>query len=305
MFGRKSVLGGQYFSLRGSGLVRGRLLCRLALLACVLGQAISTGALGQTEELSALNARIAGLERAIQYAEAIPLAVQYAEGVKAHAGAESLAYAGALDRLARLYLYQNRWTDAEPLYKQALGIREKVLGSDHPDVASSMFSLAKVYSSEGRGSEAEPLYQRGLAIAERALGPDHPLVAQGLNNLGLLYWGQGRFAEAEPLQKRGLAIREKAHGPDHPAVGNSLNNLAEMYTALGRYAEAEPLSKRALAIRRKRWGRSIRRLAIRSATSRGFTARSSATPRPSRLTNRLSLFGKRRWVPTIPTWPIR
>ena len=39
---------------------------------------------------------------------------------------------------------QGKYDDAEPLYKRALTIREKVLGPRHPDVASSLNNLASL-----------------------------------------------------------------------------------------------------------------------------------------------------------------
>ena len=160
----------------------------------------------------------------------------------------------ALNDLAELYHDQGRYADAEPLFKRALTIREKALGPDHPDVATTLNNLAELYHDQGRYADAEPLYKRSLAILEKALGPDHPDVATDLNNLAELYRDQGRYAEAEPLYKRSLAIKEKALGPDHPSVAASLKNLAGLYRNQGRYAEAEPLSKRSLAIYEKALG---------------------------------------------------
>src|ERR1700730_1494241 len=130
--------------------------------------------------------------------------------------------ARALYSLGVVYDAQGKSTEALPLYKRALAIREKALGPDHPNVAASLDSLAGVYLAPGRYAEAEPLHKRALAIYEKALGPDHADVATSLNNLAELYRNQGRYAEAEPLHKRALAIREKALGLDHPAVATSL-----------------------------------------------------------------------------------
>jgi CHAT domain-containing protein/Tfp pilus assembly protein PilF len=145
-------------------------------------------------------------------------------------------------------------TPRPSLYKRSLAIREKVLGPDHPDVATILNNLVRLYRNQGRTAEAEPLLQRALAIREKALGRDHPDVATSLNDLAVLYRDQGRTAEAEPLYKRSLAIWEKALGPDHPDVATSLNNLAGLYGTEGRYAEAEPLYKRSLAIVEKALG---------------------------------------------------
>jgi CHAT domain-containing protein len=150
-----------------------------------------------------------------------------------------------------------KYAEAIPLVQQVLALREKVLGPDHPDVATVLNSFGILYDKQGRYAEAEPLYKRALAIREKALGPDHPdhfLVAMSLANLAVLYGNQRRYAEAEPLNKRALAIFEKTLGPDYPAVAGSLNNLAADYDNQGHYAEAEPLYKRALAIWEKALG---------------------------------------------------
>jgi tetratricopeptide (TPR) repeat protein len=168
--------------------------------------------------------------------------------------AQGLDEANELNKRAIEFENAGRHSDAEPLYKQSLAIREKVLGADNPDVAAALNNLAGLYYKEGRYADAEPLFKRSLAIKEKTFGPDNPDVAQSLNNLAGLYDAQGRYADAEPLYKRSLAIFEKALGPDHPDVAQSLNNLAVLYYDQGRNADAEPLFKRSLAIKEKTFG---------------------------------------------------
>jgi tetratricopeptide (TPR) repeat protein len=158
------------------------------------------------------------------------------------------------ERVIELY-NAGRYSDAVPIAQRVLALREKALGRDHPDVATSLYNLASLYDSQGRYADAEPLYQRSLAIREKALGRDHPDVAAALNNLALLNDKQGRYADAEPLYQRALAIDQKKLGRDHPDVATDLNNLAELYNKQGRYADAEPLYQRSLAIREKALGR--------------------------------------------------
>jgi tetratricopeptide (TPR) repeat protein len=149
---------------------------------------------------------------------------------------------------------RGRYTEAKPLYEQALAIRKMALGPEHPDVATSASNLAVLYVNQDQYAPAEPLYQLALAVQEKALGPEHPDVARSLNNLAELYRAQGQYAQAEFLCCRALAIREKALGPEHPDVAESLNNLAALYFDQGQYAKAEPLCRRALAIREKALG---------------------------------------------------
>jgi tetratricopeptide (TPR) repeat protein len=145
-----------------------------------------------------------------------------------------------------------QYEQAEPLLQRALAIRERVLGSEHHDTATSLNNLALLYWNQGKFEQAEPLYQRSLAIRERVLGSEHPDTSESLNNMASLYQDQGKFEQAEPLYQRAIAIDEKVFGPEHPEVATDLNNLASLYQDQGKYEQAEPLYQRAQAIR-ERW----------------------------------------------------
>jgi CHAT domain-containing protein/tetratricopeptide (TPR) repeat protein len=135
------------------------------------------------------------------------------------------------------------------LWQQILVIREKQLGPEHLDIATSLNKLALLYRAEGRYGQAEPLYRRSLAIREKLLGPGHPDTATILNNLGRLLESQGRFGEAEFYYKRTLAIYENVLGPWHASTAIILNNLAALYDSQGRKTEAERLYIRSIAIK--------------------------------------------------------
>jgi tetratricopeptide (TPR) repeat protein len=167
---------------------------------------------------------------------------------------EFLEVARLLNELGFYLKERGRYSDAEPFYERSMAIREKVLGAEHPDLATSLNNLAVLHDYQGQYAKAEPLYQRALAIREKALGPEHPDVANSFNCLGAFYTNQGKYAKAAPLYQRALAIREKALIPEHPDVATSLNNLASLHDDQGQYAKAEPLYKRALAIRENTLG---------------------------------------------------
>ena len=63
---------------------------------------------------------------------------------------------------------------AEPLFEQALQIRRKALGPEHPGIARSLHNLALLYVEMGDYARAEPLYQQALQIYQKVLGPDNP-----------------------------------------------------------------------------------------------------------------------------------
>jgi tetratricopeptide (TPR) repeat protein len=72
--------------------------------------------------------------------------------------------AASLNNLAELYRAQGQYTEAEPLSKRALAIREKAFGSEHPNVATSLENYAGLLRLMDRPDEAEPLESRAKAI---------------------------------------------------------------------------------------------------------------------------------------------
>jgi CHAT domain-containing protein/Tfp pilus assembly protein PilF len=142
--------------------------------------------------------------------------------------------ATGLNNLADLYRSEGRLAEAEPLFKRALEIIEKALGSDHPSLSMGLNNLGELYRSEGRYAEAELLYKRALTIAQKAFGPNNPEVAKSLQNLALIYIQRGGYAEAEPINKHALEIYTETLGPGHPFVALSLANLAELHRRQGK-----------------------------------------------------------------------
>ena len=167
--------------------------------------------------------------------------------------AKSSVFASLVSKSAR-YLYERgQYAQAEPLFLQALQLRERVLSPDHPDVASLLNSLALLFREQGKYAQAEPLFLQALQLRERVLGPEHPEVASSLNSLAALYWSLGRYEQAEQLLQRALYIWEHALGPDHPEVARPLNNLGLIYGMQGKYVQAESLLRRAFST----WERSL------------------------------------------------
>ena len=97
---------------------------------------------------------------------------------------------------------------AEPLYRQALEIKKKALGEEHPDYANSLNNLAALYRALGAYDRAEPLFCQALEIKKKALGEWHPDYANSLNNLALLYQATNRPQQALTTLGRGMEIQQ-------------------------------------------------------------------------------------------------
>ncbi|PNH10349.1 Nephrocystin-3 [Tetrabaena socialis] len=150
-----------------------------------------------------------------------------------------------------LLLCAGRGMEAEPLSRQALELRRRVLGEEHPDTASSVSSLASCIQDQGRYVEAEPLHPQALELQRQVLGEEHPDTASSINNLAGCIQEQGRYVEAEPLHRQALELRRQVLGEEHPDTASSINNLAGCIQEQGRYVEAEPLYRQALELRRR------------------------------------------------------
>ncbi len=152
------------------------------------------------------------------------------------------ARGAAAEREASQLLKEGRYADGLAKAREALALREQVLGPKHLDVAESLTTLAEFYRSMGQYADAERLHRRALAIREDLLSSDHAQVAQSLNNLAMLRNAQATYTEAETMLLRALDILERLQATMHGNYGlqaEILENLATAYRALGKVAEAE------------------------------------------------------------------
>jgi tetratricopeptide (TPR) repeat protein len=158
------------------------------------------------------------------------------------------------DTLGEIYRELSHYEEAETMHRQALAIRRKLWGDEHPAVASSLSNLGLVLWSRGKLAEAEAVERKSLEIRRKLFGPEHPAVATSLNNLALVLKDQGKLPEAESAFRQTLALDRKMLGSDDPELGRALDNLGTVLRPEGKLAEAETMHREALAVRRKLFG---------------------------------------------------
>ena len=159
---------------------------------------------------------------------------------------------------------RGRYNEAEPLYREALAIRVRHLGEDHPLTAQSLQNLAQLLQNLGRYAEAEPLHRRALAVKRKTLGDAHPSVTISLNNLGSLLaiqLGPARSRRSRSSGKRWRSIGRcsASRTPTSPrACGISANALRLQ----GNFEGAEQHYRQALAMNRQLFGADHFRIAL-------------------------------------------
>lgn len=214
--------------------------------------ALARSACAQSEDLALLKGQVFELYQSAKYADAEPLAEQYADAIRTKFGEDHEEFAGAIEWLGRIYLAQARYGDAEQAYKYALEIAEAVRGPNAAEIDSKLSGLASAYELQGRLTEAEALFRRALENNEKAPNVDGLSVASSQHNLAGLYRSQGRLAEAEPLYRRALEFERNALPLDDPRLATVMANFGSLCQELGRFGEAEPLLLQALDVRRRK-----------------------------------------------------
>lgn len=175
---------------------------------------------------------------------------------------QELQEATGLLRQAELLQEEKKFNAAVPLMEQALALKEKALGVDHPEVAALLTKLGDIYFELVEYGKAESAHARALAINEKVLDPNHPDIALNLYKLARIYHYKSEFAMAESLYTRALAIRERAFGSDQEATLEIVIQLGEMYLALRNFARAETLFVRAVETRQRVLGPNHAKVAL-------------------------------------------
>ena len=65
--------------------------------------------------------------------------------------------------------------------------RKTVLGSEHPDILTSMDNMASTYHDQGRWAEAEKLFVPVMEVSNTVLGLEHPDTLTSIANLASTY----------------------------------------------------------------------------------------------------------------------
>ena len=133
-------------------------------------------------------------------------------------------------------------------------MRRKLLGDQHPAVATSLNAMGDVYRKKGELGKAYKHLMDALAIREKAFGNDHPEVAYSFENIGLLWSEVGQMERAGKYYEKTRVIRQRVYGKAHLELTWPLNNLAVCSQSQGDSSKALAYYEEALAIKRKHLG---------------------------------------------------
>lgn len=228
-----------------------RCACVAGVLACFI--ALATAAVQQPAGFDgSADAVRAALDAGV-YTDAERLASLWVATVERLHGKESVEAARALDWLVEALLKNGKAgaADTLALAERAVRLKERQLGRDHPDLASSLDNLGAVHTDRGEMSAAVPLHERALTLRRRAPPPDGPAVADSLDHLALPLILLQRFRDAQQALEESQRIREAGANLSPLAQARTLYLVALLHRQNGQYAAATPLLDRVLEVRRQ------------------------------------------------------
>jgi tetratricopeptide (TPR) repeat protein len=157
-----------------------------------------------------------------------------------------------LRNLAELYHLAKDYPNSEAIYKKV--IESKSLEPGSGEVLGSIEALCAVYEEERKFEEAEALYRNSIDTNQKSLPRGHLVTIAELNDLGLFYERRERSQEAEEYYKRALAQFDGL-AADCSLMDSNLarviGNYARLLRTEGRPNESEQCESRAKAIRDK------------------------------------------------------
>ena len=140
---------------------------------------------------------------------------------------------------------------ADAPQREALAIRRRTLGDEHPNTLFSIARMVSLLLAQGKQSEAEPFVREALEADRRLKGDEHPDTLNSINNMGGLLWAQGKTSEAEPFIREALEANRRLKGDEHLDTIASINNMGVVLDVQGKRSEAEPYFREALEAHRQ------------------------------------------------------
>lgn len=153
-----------------------------------------------------------------------------------------------LERTAFQHRQNREWEQDIALQREALALREAIVGPLDIALAEAIRSLAVDLRDEEQYEEAEALFLRALSIYETRQEPNRLEVAAILFDFGCLYDNWERYDMSLPVYRRALAIEETTCGKYSPEAAATCTWLGDAHVELRQYAQAEPYFRQAVLI---------------------------------------------------------
>jgi tetratricopeptide (TPR) repeat protein len=158
--------------------------------------------------------------------------------------------ASTLATLGNAYAAQERFTEAERAYSEALKIRARL--DDKNGSALVLHDIGMLYSLQQRYDDAARILKQAADRLKSTPTPDPAVAALVLNGIGIVEFWQGKNAKAESAFKE---VLRKVSGTGVEFDTTSvLNNLGNVYMAQKKFMLARDLLNRVLEMKEASFG---------------------------------------------------
>lgn len=158
-----------------------------------------------------------------------------------------LYLAGIKNNMANIYGSIDEYTKSLEYHKQALHIKEKLLGCNHLDTAMSYNNIASVYCDIGNYKKALQYQEKALNVYESNSKEHKEDIAGCYNNIATIYNTMGNYSESLEYHQKALVIY-KHNNEDNVNMADCYNNIANVYCNMGDYPKSLEYHQKALKI---------------------------------------------------------
>jgi tetratricopeptide (TPR) repeat protein len=166
---------------------------------------------------------------------------------KAHGNSENSDVADDFSRIALVQSAQNKPEAAIPTLLTAIGIREKVLGTDSPGLLPDLDRLGAAQIAARVYAFGASTFRRALVIRERIEGSQSPDLLTTLDGLAYSLFGDKQYDEAEPFYKRLLNLWLMIG--NLPMIADTDEKIAVFYREQKKWDEGTEAAANAIALR--------------------------------------------------------
>ncbi|CAF1321878.1 unnamed protein product [Adineta steineri] len=155
------------------------------------------------------------------------------------------------NQLGSIKYNQEEYPEALTYFEKSLAINQKILPSNHLNLAMSYNNIGLVYYSMGDYPKALSSLEKALANRQQLLPSNHPHLGASYLNIGNVYSNTGDYPKALSYYEKALANRQQSLPSNHPDLGASYLNIGNVYSNTDDYPKTLSYYKKALTIQRQ------------------------------------------------------
>lgn len=154
-----------------------------------------------------------------------------------------------INNLAVNLHHQNKATEAEKYYLEALELLTNLYGTNRPEVASIYNNLAFIYMDYEDFKSAENAFEKAYEIKLAVLGDKHPSIGLALINLGMLSFTGNEYKKAEISLLRSIDFFISNNAIKDPYLSLAYYWLGRTYLESNRLHDSENMLRKSISIR--------------------------------------------------------